>query len=322
MRVGESEATDVGCHEPRRVSGARISSCTGQLRDIRLALAGSPSRNAPRVTGIQPSAVNEGSRPHWPEYLIEAGCLAAFMISAATFATILQHPASPLSRVVGAGLLQRFVMGIAMGLTLIAIVYSPWGLRSGAHLNPALTLTFLRLGKIRGRDAFGYILGQFAGGVGGILAATAILARLPADPWVNYVATVPGPAGAAAACVAEGAISFGMMLLVLAVSNQPRFQQRTGVYAGLLVAVYITFEAPLSGMSMNPARSLGPAVLAHTLDSIWIYFACPLAGMLLAAEVFVRQRGRTHVWCAKLVHVPGGQCIFRCGHAAPLEEVS
>ena len=250
---------------------------------------------------------------HWPEYLSEAACLALFMVSAAVMATLLRHPLSPLAAWNATPLVQRIPMGIAMGLTLMAIVYSPIGMRSGAHMNPALTLTFLRLGKIRAADAAGYVVAQFAGGAIGILAATALLAGLPADPSVNFVATVPGPRGGAVAFAAEAAISFGMMLLVLTVSNTTRLMRLTGICAGILVASYITFEAPLSGMSMNPARTLGPAILAHTARSLWIYFTAPPLGMLLAAEVYIRRCGAVAVRCAKLHHPSNIRCIFRCG---------
>jgi aquaporin Z len=78
---------------------------------------------------------------HWPEYLIEGACLGLFMISAFSFGTIFEHPASPHP------LMRRFLMGLAMGGTAIAIIYSPWGKQSGAHINPSTTLTFFRLGK-------------------------------------------------------------------------------------------------------------------------------------------------------------------------------
>ena len=249
---------------------------------------------------------------HWPEYLSEALCLALFMVSAAAFATLLRHPISPAAAWMAPPLVRRVPMGVAMGLTLIAIVYSPLGRRSGAHMNPALTLTFLRLGKIAAIDAAGYVVAQFVGGTAGIRIATALLAGLPADPSVNFVATVPGPYGNAVAFAAEAAISFGMMLLVLGVSNTRRLMRLTGVCAAVLVAIYITVEAPLSGMSMNPARTLGPAVLAHTVRSLWIYFTAPPLGMLLAAEVYVRRRGLDAVRCAKLDHPPRVRCIFRC----------
>jgi aquaporin Z len=102
------------------------------------------------------------------------------------------------------------------------------------------------------------------------------------------------------------------MWLVLTVSNTARLMRFTGIFAGLLVATYITIEAPLSGMSMNPARTLGPAMLAHTARTLWIYFTAPPLGMLLAAEVYVRRHGVETVHCAKLHHPSNIRCIFRC----------
>jgi aquaporin Z len=256
-------------------------------------------------------------RSHWPEYASEALCLALFMVSAATFATLLRHPLSPLAAWMPLPAVRRLPMGIAMGLTLVAIVYSPLGRRSGAHMNPAVTLTFLRLGKIAPADAAAYVVAQFAGGAAGILAATALLAGLPAHPAVNFVATVPGASGSAAAFTAEAAISFGMMLLVLTVSNTTRLMRATGVCAGILVATYIVVEAPLSGMSMNPARTFAPALLAHTVRSLWIYFTAPPLGMLLAAELYVRLRGAGAIRCAKLDHPSNIGCIFKCRYLEP-----
>jgi aquaporin Z len=252
-------------------------------------------------------------RHHWPEYTIEALCLGIFMVSAAGFATLLQHPLSPLAGWTMSPLVRRIPMGVAMGLTLIAIIYSPAGTRSGAHMNPVVTLTFFRLGKIAFADACAYIVAQFSGGFVGILVADWLFRRLPEHPAVNFVATVPGMRGAAVAFAAESVISFGMMLTVLSMSNTPVVARFTGLASGFLVACYITLEAPLSGMSMNPARSFGPAVLAGTAGSLWIYFTAPLAGMLMAAEFFVRMRGQRRVRCAKLHHQANVRCIFNCG---------
>lgn len=255
---------------------------------------------------------------HWPEYLIEAGCLATFMLSAACVTTLLQHPQSPVAVAPGS-LTARILLGLAMGATAMAIIYSPFGQRSGAHMNPVVTLTFLRLGKIDGRDAAWYVAAQFAGGAAGILLATYLLAGLPADPSVNYVATLPGPAGTAAAFGAEVVISFGLMAVVLLSSNAPALSRYTGVLAGSLVAAYIILESPFSGMSMNPARSLGSNLLAEAGSTMWIYFLAPALGMLLAAELVVAWHGLTHVRCAKLHHTERVRCIFRCGYAAPQE---
>jgi aquaporin Z len=145
---------------------------------------------------------------HWPEYLMEAAGLGMFMISACAFATLLWHPGSLIPQVIPEPFLRRLLNGLAMGLTAVAIIYSPWGQQSGAHLNPAVTLTFLRLGKVQPWDALGYISAQFGGGFVGVWLATVLLGRATAHPAVNYVATVPGMAGTAVAFLAETMISF------------------------------------------------------------------------------------------------------------------
>jgi aquaporin Z len=136
---------------------------------------------------------------------------------------------------------------------------------------------------------------------------------LLAHPAVNYVVTVPGAAGAGAAFGAEVAIALLLMSVVLAVSNAPRFARYTGLCAGALVAAYITFEAPISGMSMNSARSFASALAAGLWRAFWIYLTAPLIGMMLAAELRLRLSA-SPVRCAKLHH-DGSRCIFRCGYA-------
>jgi aquaporin Z len=263
-------------------------------------------------------AVDLGSRlrDHWPEYLIEAGGIGTFMLAAIGFTVLLEHPASPGHAALPDPFARRALMGLAMAATAICLVYSPWGQRSGAHFNPALTLTFLRLGKVERADAGLYALAQFAGALGGVLAAALVLGALAADPGVRFAATLPGPAGELAAFAAEVAISFVLMLVVLVTSNSPRTASHTPLFVGACIATWITLEAPLSGMSMNPARTLGSAAGAGIFSSLWIYFTAPPLGMLLAAEGYLRLRGARHVRCAKLHHANAQRCIFRCGYAA------
>lgn len=252
---------------------------------------------------------------HWPEYLMEAACLGLFMVSAFTFGTLLEHPASPLHQAISNSLLRRFLMGVAMGGTAIAIIYSPWGKQSGAHINPCTTLTFFRLGKVATCDAILYITSQFVGGLMGAMIAAIFLAAWVSHPSVHYVVTMPGVAGPAAAFVAEVAITFILMTVILHVSNNPSLHKFTGLCAGILVATYITFEAPISGMSMNPARTFASAVPAHAWTALWIYFTAPLIGMLSAAELYLRTRGPRSIACAKLHHDNSKRCIF-CGKPA------
>ncbi len=256
-------------------------------------------------------------RRHYPEYLMEAAGLGLFMISASVVTAILEHPASPIHQLVSDPLLRRFMIGIAMGLTAIAIIYSPWGKQSGAHINPVVTLTFLRLGKVKRVDALFYIVAQFVGGLLGVLLASKILGDAIVHPAVGYVVTIPGAGGAGIAFLAELIISFGVMIMILIVSNIPKLERFTGLFAGILIATYITLEAPLSGMSMNPARTLASAIPAHNWTAIWVYFTAPLVGMLSASEVYVRLKGWNAVRCAKLHHHNNKRCIFRCGYGEP-----
>src|SRR5262249_15863499 len=254
---------------------------------------------------------------HWPEYLMEAAGLGLFMISACAFTVLLEHPASAIHQALPVPWLRRFCIGVAMGLTAISIIYSPWGKRSGAHLNPAVTLTFFVLRKIEAWDAAFYVLAQFIGGTLGVLLAAYVLGpMLIGDAAVNYAVTLPGKPGPWIAFAAEAILSFGLMLMVLTCTNRPSLNRYTGLFAGTLVALYITVEAPLSGMSMNPARTLASSLPAQVWRDAWIYFLAPPLGMLLAAEVYLLSHGRGSVLCCKLHHENDSRCIFRCRYHA------
>jgi aquaporin Z len=249
-------------------------------------------------------------REHWPEYLMEAVGLGLFMISAAVVTALLEYPHSPLYALLPDPFIRRTLIGVAMGLTAIGIIYSPWGKRSGAHLNPAVTVTFFRLGKIQGLDACFYVLAQFVGGLIGLYVAAIAIGMAIEHPSVNYVVTVPGLGGVGIAFAAEAGISFGLMLVVLIVSNSTKLSAWTGAFAGALVAAYIMVEAPLSGMSMNPARSFASALPAQLWTDFWVYLTAPIIGMLLAAECYMRFPGARRVLCAKLYHGNDTRCIF------------
>lgn len=242
---------------------------------------------------------------------MEAWGLGTFMVSACVFGVILFHPDSYLAE--HGGVFRNAIMGVAMGATAVAIFKSPWGRRSGAHINPAVTLAFYRLGKIGRHDAMFYAAAQFAGATLGVSLSWVLLGDPLTAPGVNFVATVPGTGGVWPALAAEFAIAFVLMSAVLFASNHSRLNKLTPFVAGSLVAVYIAFESPVSGMSMNPARSFGSAIVGNTWTAIWIYFTAPPLAMLAAAEVYVRTRGARKVFCAKLDHGGLALCIFDCG---------
>jgi len=156
------------------------------------------------------------------------------------------------------------------------------------------------------------VCAQFAGALAGVLVSAAAVGNWIADPSVNYAVTVPGPRGPGVAFLAELLNSFGLMSAVLVLSNIHRLARFTGLVAGVLVATYISIEAPFSGMSMNPARTFGSALPAQFWTALWVYFTAPPLGMLLAAEAYLRVRGACHVLCAKLDHDNDKRCIFRC----------
>lgn len=266
----------------------------------------------------RPLKAGAALREHWPEYLIEAWALGMFMISAGVFSTLLGFPGSPLRSIVPNEDLRRTLVGIAMGSTAIMLIYSPWGKRSGAHMNPAVTLTFMRLGAIARWDAAFYILAQFLGGLGGVLIATVMLRSAFTAPPVRFVITSPGPRGALGAFVSELLISALLMSVILRVSNSPRYARFTGLCAGAMVALFIALEAPWSGMSMNPARSFASAFPAGSWRDLWVYFTAPVLGMQAAAAIYVLQRGRHAVKCGKLLHPADQRCIH-CGYMPPTD---
>lgn len=251
-------------------------------------------------------------REHWPEYLIEAWALGTFMISAGLVATLLGFPGSPVHRLIPEPMLRNVLGGAAMGLTAIALIHSPWGRRSGAHMNPAVTLTFLRLGKTRGWDAVFFIAAQSVGGILGVLVVAAALGSAFTDAPVSYAATMPGPAGPWVAFIAELAISGALMFVILTLSGSARLARFTGLAAGSLVALYISFESPLSGMSMNPARTIASAAPGMLWQNLWVYLTAPVLGMLGGAQLFLASRGARRLACAKLLHPADVRCIH-CG---------
>src|SRR5215471_8070605 len=170
-------------------------------------------------------------RGHWQEYLIEAAGLSVFMIAACGFTVLLMHPASPAKRWIAGGFSRRIAIGVAMGLTAIALIYSPWGKRSGAHFNPAVTIAFFRLGKVGPGDTFFYIIAQFAGAVGGVWVSAVLWGRWISHPAVLYAVTRPGIYGTAVAFLGEFVISFWLMVVVLLVSNSATLPAFTGVFA-------------------------------------------------------------------------------------------
>ncbi|MFY9827282.1 MAG: aquaporin [Rhodoplanes sp.] len=226
----------------------------------------------------------EALRRHWPEYAIEGWALGMFMISASVATVLLYDPRSPTFGLIENEFWKRALMALAMAGTAAAIIYSPWGKRSGAHMNPAFTLSFWVMGKINTVDAVYYALFQFVGGLAGSLLSYVLTGGLLADPQANWAATVPGPQGVVAALFSEMIIAF-ILMFVVAVMLNSKFDQLIGIVAGGLIFLYVLYESPYSGFGMNPARSFSSALPADTWTAFWVYLIAPPTGMLTAVFV-------------------------------------
>lgn len=214
---------------------------------------------------------------------------------------------SPVANAIPSAIGRRLITGtiFASGGGLVA--YSVFGRISGAHLNPAVTLAFLRLGKIAPDLAAGYVVAQVAGALVGALAVRAIWGGWAHS--VDYGATIPGPQGPLIAVAAEAVMTFALMEVILQFMRRPDFARYTPIAASVLVAFLVTVEAPISGTSLNPARSLGPALVGGVFTDFWVYLVGPVAGAL--AAVFVADRVQAaFVPCAKLFHTDEFACHF------------
>ena len=194
---------------------------------------GGPASPTLATTTPHPSLGLGASATHWPEYVCEALELCLFMISAGFFTILLEYPASPVHHAIADPFLRRTLIGLAMGGTAIAIVFSPLGKRSGAHFNPAVTLTFWRLGKVKGWDALFYVVAQFIGAILGLMLVAWFLHEALAHRAINFVATLPGPRGPGIAFIAESLIAFILMTVVSASQQYAASGPLHGHFRGL-----------------------------------------------------------------------------------------
>src|SRR5947207_12494297 len=143
---------------------------------------------------------------------MEAGLLGAFMVSACIFGALYEFPHSPVRQAITSQFFRRMLMGTSMGLTAIAIIYSPWGKQSGAHINPSVTFTFFRLGKVKLWDALFYIAAQFTGAVLGVLLVVQYLSKEISHPSLRYVVTFTVHYAPSDAALSSVMLSISLML--------------------------------------------------------------------------------------------------------------
>jgi aquaporin Z len=236
---------------------------------------------------------------------------AALVAAGLSFVILDFGSGSPMAGFIPGAGLRRLITGFLFGTTGGLIALSPAGKVSGAHINPAVSLAFWLKGKMRGFHALGYAIAQLAGGAFG---------SLPLLLWggtglsVQYGATVPGVGyGEWAAFFGETATTFTMVILLLFFVSHKRIRRFTPALFPFLYAAMVFLEAPVSGTSTNPARSLGPALVSGDWRAFWVYWAGPLLGASIAATVHSRTwLNRLEIEVAKLSHFehdPAG--VFR-----------
>jgi aquaporin Z len=265
------------------------------------------------VTRLAPSAsLAEAFQTHWREYLMEAAEFGVLMFCICLFGTLLYSNGSPIKPLALSNAEKPFFMGIAVAVTTFLIIRSPFGRRSGAHFNPAITLAYFYLDRIHRWDTLYYVASQFTGALVGVFVAHQILGQYLSAIPVQYVITIPGEYGAFVAFVAEFVLSALLMGVVLFSTNHRRLARFSPVIMALVTVFYYALCSSLSGFSVNPARSFSSAMFAWVWQGIWIYLAAPCLGMLAAAIIYVRRMGPHRVYCAKIFHDLRSTCPFTC----------
>ncbi len=248
---------------------------------------------------------------HWPEYGAEL-IGTAFLVFVGLSAVVFDFGKGlPPSTLIPDASLRRLVTGLIFAGSGSLVAISPFGRLSGAHINPSVSLAFWAHGKMRHHDIIGYIGGQFLGAILG----EALLVLV----WGNYAAsvgdgmTLPG-AGYPLWLVflAELALTALLVLAIFTCVSTQRFMRWTPLVTWLLVATMVWLEAPISGTSLSPARSFGPALFAGIWTQQWLYYIAPPLGALLAVGLYrLLAAGEHDVVTGKLFHVPQYRSVFK-----------
>ncbi len=228
------------------------------------------------------------SKNYWLFYVMEALAIAGFMLSAAFTTIFLEHPDSPVTQTQLAvhPVLRSVILAVVMGVYIFSIA-TTIGKLSGAHANPMLTWTFFRLKKITFANVCAYLAAQFLGAIAAVLLLKLTMGKLFEHPLIDFSITKPKPGHSLrSAFIAEFIITFVFVITTLFVLISKKLEKYNAAIAGLLIALFLVFELPYSGMSMNPARSFASALVAGKWKELWVYFAAPTFGMLLATEIF------------------------------------
>jgi aquaporin Z len=241
---------------------------------------GPPERTGPAsVPSPQPATGGW----HFVEWLCELAGTAALIFGGLSAVTLIFHPGWTVVRLVPSEPLRLLLAGSAFGVIIILVAVSPLGRRSGAHLNPAVTLAFRCTGHVHPHDLAGYCAGQFAGALLGAALLRATWGQATAS--IDHGALHPH-VGALPALVWEAGMTAALVLTLFASLSSRRTARWTPVAVALAVAVLVWLGGRATGAGFNPARTVGPAIVAGDYRSFWVYIVGPIGGALLAAAVW------------------------------------
>lgn len=240
------------------------------------------------------------------DYLAEfLGTAVLFGLGLCCFALGFSH-GSPLLRAVPNSYLRSLITGTAFISINTALIYSPLGKVSGGHFNPMLTAAFYRLSKLTGPAAAAYVAAQVSGSLLGSWAAAAALHGRVDE--LDLGATIPRHGQAVWVFCIEFTATLLLTTIIVRFVDSPRLIPFTGLAAAGLGILVMAVEAPISRTSLNPLRTLGPAVMSDSWSYAWLYPAAALSGAFLAAEGYKHLRGE--VACGKLIHDNRYTCHF------------
>lgn len=251
---------------------------------------------------------------HLSEWACELAGTAILMFCGLSVVAVDFGHGMPLSHAVATMIPARtgrtLMVGLFFGGVAALVSITPLGRRSGAHLNPAVTFGFWLTGHVSRQDLVGYALAQCLGATLGVIALVLVWGRIAIG--IFDVRTVPGRGIAEpVAAVLESVMTAALLLTIFAFTSRPRLARWTPLAVWLVLTVLIWQGAPLTGTSLNPARTLGADLVAGDLSSFWVYVAGPLAGAALAAAVARLAYARIYPLTAKYFHHHRYRSVFK-----------
>ncbi|MHB8618168.1 MAG: MIP/aquaporin family protein [Chloroflexota bacterium] len=253
---------------------------------------------------------------HFAEWSCELAGTAILLLGGLSAVTLDFGRGSPMPGLVPSGSLRLLLTGALFAATGSLVAISPLGRCSGAHLNPAVTVGFWLTRHVHAHDLAGYLVAQFLGALLGTALLTIIWGPMAAS--IHDGLTQPRPGlGDAAAVGIEALMTALLLLTIFAFVARAKTMHWTPLAVWAVVTLLVWKGAPLTGTSLNPARSLGPAAVTLTFTSLWVYFVGPVAGAMLAAFLVHLYPHTLRPVTAKLFHDVRYPSVFKTHETAP-----